>query len=421
MIFGEYNYPQLILECRNGGSAGRDLLARKVRSDIGPYVYRMLFNRELAEDIIQDTLLKVFELIHTIRQPEKFRSWLYRTAWGQVQHYFRQQKKIEIDAGANPDDYASPNTVEGLTHLLETELAEAITRAMAGLKESYRHILVLRVYQGFSYEEIGQILSCSPLAAKVLFHRAKQALKKKLTGRGFNKSMLAPALLLFGKLSAQASGQAVVPVVTGRLLTVSPLITMAGSGVSYLAVATLIVLVALPWRAVSNHFSRLISGNLCETRVSCPIEFVAQGATADWLVRLNRQYTEQGFERLDYVIEAGEEVEFIFPGKLIDGTGADLFITELGPDGECVEVYAGDSLGHEHWIGQARTPKVDAGQKGVIFNYPITCRIDLANAPQDFEPDRIKLVNSANGKNNGFELQQIQARIAVVQGGDHEK
>ncbi|MBN1764627.1 MAG: sigma-70 family RNA polymerase sigma factor [Sedimentisphaerales bacterium] len=429
MILSNYDYPRLVIESRNGDHTSRDLLAQKVQSDIRPYVYRMLYNKELTDDITQETLLKVFELIHTIREPEKFRCWLYRMARGKVQLCFRYKKKFDMSKATIADDYMSDNTMNGLTQLIQEELSEAIVNAMDTLKESHRDILVLRIYQNLSYKEIAEILSCSSLAAKVQFYRAKQALKKKLKGHGFNKSMLLPALLIFGKLTSQATAQTALPVMAAKTLMVSPAAVLLGSGLSYLTVSVIVIVSFMPWQDIKQSVTEYFQDRQYETQICVPLglstivynnqhlsEVQEYRRLAD-IREMDQHFSKTGYEVLNLVIEPGESVEFKFPGIISNGPGEDIYIVELGPAGESVEVYLRDDKNNEIYLGRAASPRIDNQYRSVVVNYPITSTFDLSRYKIDFNPTRIKLVGShSGGVIDGFELHRIQARVKMPKG-----
>jgi len=206
---------ELVKKAQNGCRQSMDCLLTQAEGGLYTYIYRLTLNHNLAEDIKQETLLEAVKSIKRIEQPERFRAWLYRTALGKVQHYFRdkqKEKKFQPMSSFDKDkllERASKND-GGLKNLINKELSEAIIDSMSKLKLSHRNILILRCYDNLPYSKIAEIMDCNELAAQVLFFRAKAALKKKLSKNGFSKGMILGALGLFGYMTGTEATAATV-------------------------------------------------------------------------------------------------------------------------------------------------------------------------------------------------------------------
>ncbi len=427
MKLSTIDYPELLIESQKGDSVSLNNLALKIQSDIRPYVYRMLFNMELTDDITQETLLSSFELIHTIRQPKKFRCWLYRMARGKVQMHFREKKRLELTELTFPDDHICKSSTNGLTRLIQQELSEAIMLAMDSLKESHRTILILRLYQNLSYDEIAEILTCSSLSAKAQFYRAKQVLRKKLNGSGFNKTMLLSALLLLGNFTSNTIAQTSVPLITRKALAPSPAVAVACSGLTYVTLSAIVLTMLLPWQVIKEYTSQFFWQQSYQMQICYPTQVVSilsnktlhsQNERYGRLTNIkmmDHYFSSTNYEKLNIVIESGESIEFKFPGTIANGPGDDIFVVELGPEGESVEVYLRDQKNNEIYLGTAQVPKFGNNKGTAIINYPISCNFDLSNYDINFDPTHIKLVGSKrNTQNNGFELQCIQANVNIT-------
>ncbi|MBI9017629.1 MAG: RNA polymerase sigma factor [Phycisphaerae bacterium] len=435
MILTEYDYENLLIESQNGNNLSRDRLAIKIQSDIGPYVYRMLHDWQAAEDITQETVLKTFENINAIRNPEGFKAWIYRTAQGNVQMHFRDRKKLETVQEDMPDNYLCKNTKNVLTKLIYQELSDTIAIAMDSIKEIHRQIIILRVYQNLSYKDISKVLGCSQMAAKVRFYKAKQCLKKQLKIGGFNKSMLLPALAIFGKLTSNAKAGSNFPVIASQTLSVSPVAVAIGSGLPLLAVSTVILVLLSPVGHIYDKFAGIFTAEEYETKITVPSQLVSiksnhdrhsssrNYASLDNIENMDQYFATKNYEILDIIIEPGESIGFLFPGIITNGPDFDIFITELGPDGEAVEVYLCDEAENELYLGLAQSPKVGRGQGSAVLNYPVTCKFDLSQYEIKFEPRIIKLVGPVAGSiKDDFELHQLHARIkSKSEGNGYEK
>ena len=95
---------------------------------------------------------------------------------------------------------------EGLDQAARLELSDIIFDAITELRLVYRNVIILRCYDGLSYAEIGEHMACKELRARVLFYRAKRALKQRLAERGYRKEALLTALGLFGLATLPGPG-----------------------------------------------------------------------------------------------------------------------------------------------------------------------------------------------------------------------
>ena len=225
---------QLIGQAQLGDQQSMNNLAQLAEARLFAYIYRLTLNYDLAQDLLQETLLKMVESLKDLRCVDKFWPWLYRIAMGQVQHHFRGYGKkhmVQISAFSKErlSEYTSQNGNDGLDSLVRRELSDAIFQAMTNLKLTYRNVLVLRCFEQMSYAEIADQLDCKELRARVLFFRAKHSLKKQLSHRGFSKELLLVALGLFGLMTAPAKAASTAGVVSAASLDVGLLASLAGA------------------------------------------------------------------------------------------------------------------------------------------------------------------------------------------------
>ena len=145
-----------------------------------------------AEEVAQDVFLRVWKSARTYRAEGKFTSWLMMVVRNQVFTRLGQQKRRKDIDGDNPvDDETGESLLErhadsGASAPSEAlslkELQKAVEEACAELPESQRLIVHLRQYEGLEFEEIGKITGQSLTAVKALMFRAREKLKKKLSG-----------------------------------------------------------------------------------------------------------------------------------------------------------------------------------------------------------------------------------------------
>jgi RNA polymerase sigma-70 factor (ECF subfamily) len=225
-------FVQLVEQAQLGDRDSTERLAELAKQRLYPYLYRLTLNHDVTGDLLQEALLKMVENLKDIRQPDRFWSWLFRTALGVAQHHYRdraREQEIEFSALSlkRLQKYLDEDHDDGLNHLMRKELSEAILEAVAQLRLTHRSVLTLRCYEQMSYAEIASLMGCKELRARVLFFRARHALSRQLKRRGFGKSLLLTALGLFEILTAPADSAA-VGTVSGASLHVGAAATLAG-------------------------------------------------------------------------------------------------------------------------------------------------------------------------------------------------
>lgn len=181
------------------------------------------------------------ESLKDLKNADRFWPWLFRTAWGKVQHHFRQQqheRMVQISALEKERllKSASKSRNDGLKDLIRRELSEAIVEAMENMKLDQRNILILRCFEQMSYSEIAGFIGCKQLRARVLFFRAKHSLVCQLSHRGFGKGLLLAALGLLGLMTAPTKATATTTV-TAASLEVDFFATVIGAAGTKLGVA----------------------------------------------------------------------------------------------------------------------------------------------------------------------------------------
>jgi len=248
----------LIQQARLGDHGALDCLAETARQRLYGYIYRLTLNHDLAQDLLQETLLKMVENIRDLEHPERFWGWLFRTALGNVQHYYRdlaRAQRIELSARSRDrlSKYLSEDHEDGLNRLMRKELSEAVIKAMGQLTLTYRSVLVLRCFEQMSFAEIGDMMGCKELRARVLFFRARHSLSRRLARRGFNKTLLLAALGLFGMLTAPADS-APAATVTAASLHVGPVASFAGIAGTPPAIAVAAAVTGAGFTLTTEHF-----------------------------------------------------------------------------------------------------------------------------------------------------------------------
>jgi RNA polymerase sigma-70 factor, ECF subfamily len=183
--------PDLIALARKGSEkAYRELLGRYQRP-VFSLVYRMVRDRELAEDIAQETFVKVFNHLGSYNPKYKFSSWIFKIASNLAIDHLRkkQPETISLDGSRNARTAeqmeATRITVESRDENPEEfvearELGAEIEQAIGQLRPEYRTAVLLRHVEGRPYEEIAEIMDVPLGTVKTYIHRARTELKVSL-------------------------------------------------------------------------------------------------------------------------------------------------------------------------------------------------------------------------------------------------
>jgi RNA polymerase sigma-70 factor (ECF subfamily) len=185
----------LVDRCRQGDRDSFAELMRLHQKQIYNFTYRMLGSEEEAEDLTQDIFVAAFRGIRKFRGEAKFSTWLYRIALNQTRNrikylvrrdfFAKQSRRLrssEENPWENPDLLADiAPTPEQWT--LTKSLAIQVQGCLNQMAPQARQILLLRDVQGFSYEELSEMLSLNPGTVKSRLHRARAALQECLADK----------------------------------------------------------------------------------------------------------------------------------------------------------------------------------------------------------------------------------------------
>ncbi|MDQ3713356.1 MAG: sigma-70 family RNA polymerase sigma factor [Acidobacteriota bacterium] len=153
------------------------------RNRVYGFVYRMTVNQALAEDITHDTFMILIEQSESYRAERgSLLTFLCAVARHRVMNYLRRKHNsdIEFDEFENYDALEDETRGNPLADLLNQELAARIDACIATLPPLQREVIILREFQGLSYEEIANVTEAELSAVKTRLHRARQTLAKGL-------------------------------------------------------------------------------------------------------------------------------------------------------------------------------------------------------------------------------------------------
>jgi RNA polymerase sigma-70 factor (ECF subfamily) len=171
-------------------AAHRELIKRYERP-VFSLVFRMVRDRELAEDLTQDTFVKVLSHLDRYRTDFKFSSWLFKIANNVAIDHLRRRQLDTVSIDGSPHAMTADaveasrfdigdDSESALDEMEARELGSAIERAIAGLRPEYRSCILLRHVEGRSYEEIATTLDLPLGTVKTYIHRARHELRRAL-------------------------------------------------------------------------------------------------------------------------------------------------------------------------------------------------------------------------------------------------
>jgi RNA polymerase sigma-70 factor (ECF subfamily) len=172
LIFREVDDSDLIARARRGKVEAYNLLVSRWEKRIFNYLLRLVGNREDALDLSQEVFLKAYQNLASLQDPSRFGPWLFRIAHNEAYSHLRKRKP-EVELEVEP---AQP----GGARLLPLELSLAVETALARLSETQREAVLLKIYQGFKFEEMAEVLSCPVSTVKSRLYSALDLLKETL-------------------------------------------------------------------------------------------------------------------------------------------------------------------------------------------------------------------------------------------------
>ena len=154
-------------------------------------VFRITKNKELTEDVVQEIIVTLSQKLETFRGESSFSTWLYRISTNAALMKLRSEKKYVNDQVIEENNVFEENRIGSYvpkdtskspdTYYMRKEAGEVFEKALNDLPESYRIIIHLKDIEGFSYNEIADILEISVQAVKSRIHRARLLLRESLS------------------------------------------------------------------------------------------------------------------------------------------------------------------------------------------------------------------------------------------------
>jgi RNA polymerase sigma-70 factor (ECF subfamily) len=175
----------LIARFQDGDNYAFDLLVKRYKDPLLNFVYRFLGERSEAEDIVQETFLRLFKNKHYYKEIAKFSTWIYTIASNLAKTELRKRKRRNLLSISNymstEKDYDIPDQESDPESDADSVVTDQIIqKAINKLSPKFKQVIVLRDIQGFSYEEIAEIVDIPLGTVKSRVNRARLKLQDDL-------------------------------------------------------------------------------------------------------------------------------------------------------------------------------------------------------------------------------------------------
>lgn len=182
---------QIVAWAQDGEEFAFRELVRRYQRPVFSLIYRMVRDREIAEDLAQETFVKVLNALDRYRPEFKFSSWIFKIANNAAIDQLRRRELDTLSLEGGPDA-TTPDRLEAtslqvgsptespLDELEARELGAAIEHAIGRLRPEYRACIILRHVEGRAYDEIADILGLPLGTVKTYIHRARAELRDTL-------------------------------------------------------------------------------------------------------------------------------------------------------------------------------------------------------------------------------------------------
>ena len=173
MIFRAVEDADLIGRVQAGDVEAFNLLVSRWEKRVYNYLLRLTGNSDDSLDLSQDVFLKAYQSIRKLDDAARFPSWLFRIAHNEAHSLFRKRKpEVDLDDPDRMEREPAPG--------FSLDLTLAVTAALDRLTPDQREAVVLKVYQGFKFDEMAEILSCPVSTVKSRLYTALNLLKTEL-------------------------------------------------------------------------------------------------------------------------------------------------------------------------------------------------------------------------------------------------
>jgi RNA polymerase sigma-70 factor, ECF subfamily len=180
---------ELVARTIGGDADSFNELIHRWERPIYALAYRQIGREEDARDVCQDTFLRAYRALNGFRGQAKFSSWLYRIALNLCRDWMRRERRTPVVQAPEDMDLMDLAAAREPSESIEDrvgrhDLTRAVERAMALLPEEQRTAIVLKEYQGLTFQEIADLLGCPLSTVKTRLYQGLTVLRRELTRAG---------------------------------------------------------------------------------------------------------------------------------------------------------------------------------------------------------------------------------------------
>ena len=181
----ELSDEEVMLRLQAGDMECYDVLVARFKDRLYAFIMRMVRNGQTAEDLLQETFMRLYVHRMSYRTIARFSTWIYTIAANLVRSHMRKQNRMPLTDLENDRDEDKPRELPDRKRPVDEEVAgkmtvEAVREAMANLPDEFREVIILREIEELSYEEIVQVLGVPLGTVKSRVNRARGRLKEML-------------------------------------------------------------------------------------------------------------------------------------------------------------------------------------------------------------------------------------------------
>jgi len=142
------------------------------------FVLALVKNESTADDVLQDTFLRVQKNLEEVRDPSRLAAWIHRIAFNLCQDHFRRAKSDPVSQGSPTDVEEMPTGLSVEEAIGQGEMGSCVRNKIDLLPESLRTVLILHDFSELTHGEIAEVLGIEAGAVRVTLHRARKKLRE---------------------------------------------------------------------------------------------------------------------------------------------------------------------------------------------------------------------------------------------------
>ncbi len=151
---------------------GFRLLVQRYQEPLYRHIRRLVLNHDDADDVLQNTFIKVFKSIQRFEGKSKLFTWLYRIATNEAISFLQQQQRHQTDNLEQPEISNTSRQLRADAYFDGSEIEQKLQKALLLLPEKQRVVFNLRYFEEMPYEQMSEILDTSVGALKASYHHA---------------------------------------------------------------------------------------------------------------------------------------------------------------------------------------------------------------------------------------------------------